>query len=147
MLCKSSTLNWIEGLAMMLDWWSFAYDSNIILQCFFEMYSVPFGGSHNSGTPQCGTSVDYGFRKSLNVLCDEHTWLGVHQQKGKWGFKNGPRALVVLHALHKWSEQHICNLLPCFEAFNDVIASSWQVKYLFNHLGYFGALVSFTLVL
>jgi len=48
--------------------------------------------------------------------------------------KNGPQAPILCHILHTSSEQLVCNLPPYFEVFNDVIALSLHLKYLFSHL-------------
>jgi hypothetical protein len=48
----------------------------------------------------------------------------LHQQKVKLVSENGRHTPILLHILHKYSERLICNLPSCFEAFNDVIASS-----------------------
>jgi len=70
----------------------------------------------------------------------------LHQQKAKLVAKNGADTPMLLHILPKSSEQLFCNLLPCFEAFNDVIMSSQHFNNLFSHLSKFTALVSFRLV-
>jgi len=51
-----------------------------------------------------------------------------HQQKVKLVSKNGPHAPILLHILHKLSERLVRDLPTCFEAFNDVIASSRHLK-------------------
>jgi len=46
----------------------------------------------------------------------------VHQQKVKLISENRPHAPIILHVVHKQSEQLICNLPPSLEAINDGIA-------------------------